>query len=426
MLNRSFGTVKFMFMKLKSTLMCLALLAGWNVYGQLATVDLRNNNDPASLQAAIENLTEDTHILLKPGVQYTLDAPVLTHALILESEGGKAILEIKSGFDLAAVEEGGTEPDVSFLKFVNLELKGNNPSGDYVANWSKPGNLNEFVFDNCLVHSFRGVMRMKDAAPIRIGKAGLQNTVVHTVGGYGVFNQDNTNEATVLDEVVFFESTVANTERLVVSRNTVGSVLISDVTFYNAPRYGRAFIDMANADAVIEGGVHIENVILTTGLDGNPNNGVRAGSATEVSIINSYASNDFDWNSLQWRVEDVAPFVVYDAAAAALFAKVEEFDFTIVAGDFVGKDNAGDPRFYSEGTPVGLVSVVHSEIPSYWVVGNRLQFERSFDQIELYGLTGQLLHRATSASELAVVRKGIYLVRITDATMGSRILKVVF
>lgn len=412
-------------MKLKSTLLSMGLLVGMTAYGQMTTVDLSASEDATALQTAIDAMTGDSHILLNPAVSYALEAPGLGHALIIESMGEKAVVEIKSGFDFVAPGDGAPALDLALLKFVNLELKGNNPTGDYVANFSVGANLDEMIFDNCLVHSFRGVVRIKDAQKITFGKMVLQGSLVNAIGGYGLFNQDNANAESLLGEVVIAQSTISNTERIVVSKNAVGSIQISDCTFYNSPRYGRAFIDIADASAVIAGGVVIENVILSTGLDGNPNNGVRAGEATPVTISNSYFTNDndFDWNSLAWRTTDAAPLLAYSGSTADLFADPAKLDFSIVDVDFAGKDNAGDPRFYAGS--VSLNPAALKKAVNVYTVNGKVVFGESYELVEVYSITGQLLKQAYNTSEVLVQQKGVVLIRISDARIGMVTRKVI-
>lgn len=412
-------------MKLKSTLLSMGLLVGMTAYGQMTTVDLSASEDATALQTAIDAMTGDSHILLNPAVSYALEAPGLGHALIIESMGEKAVVEIKSGFDFVAPGDGAPALDLALLKFVNLELKGNNPTGDYVANFSVGANLDEMIFDNCLVHSFRGVVRIKDAQKITFGKMVLQGSLVNAIGGYGLFNQDNANAESLLGEVVIAQSTISNTERIVVSKNAVGSIQISDCTFYNSPRYGRAFIDIADASAVIAGGVVIENVILSTGLDGNPNNGVRAGEATPVTISNSYFTNDndFDWNSLAWRTTDAAPLLAYSGSTADLFADPANLDFSIVDVDFAEKDNAGDPRFYAGS--VSLNPAALKKAVNVYTVNGKVVFGERYELVEVYSITGQLLKQAYNTSEVLVQQKGVVLIRISDARIGMVTRKVI-
>lgn len=410
-------------MKVKSTLLSMGLVLGMTTYGQMATVDLSASEDATALQTAIGEMTEDSHILLNPAVNYALDAPKLGHALIIESIGEKTMVEIKSGFDFIVPGEDAPVLDVALLKLVNLELKGNNPTGDYVANWSSSANLDEIIFDNCFVHSFRGVIRIKDAQKITFGKIVLQGSLVNAIAGYGLFNQDNGHAETWLGEVVISESTIANTERIVVSKNAVGSIKVSDCTFYNTPRYGRAFIDMADANAVIAGGVVIENVIVSTGLDGDPNNGIRAGEATPVTITNCYATNDFDWNSLVWRTTDTAPFMAYSGSAADLFSDPLNLNFSIVDVGFAGKDNAGDPQFYA--ASVNLNPAALKNAVRVYADNGRILLGEAYDLVEVYALTGQLLKQVYNTSEVAVEQKGVVLIRITDSRIGLITRKVI-
>lgn len=405
-------------MKLKSTLISFALLWGFATYGQMTTVDLSASDDPTALQSAVEGMTEATHVLLKSGVTYSLESPKLAYSLIVESIGDKALVKIKGGFDLAA-----EDTNIGQFSLVNLEIFGNDAAADYASNWSQSGTIGEIVFDNCEIHSFRGVMRWKDSKKIITGKVTVTSSIINDVGGYGIFNQDNGNAESFLGDLVFSASTVANVERIIVSKNAVGSVKMTDCTFYNTPRYGRSFIDIADATAVIEGGVLFENVILSTGLNGAPNNGVRAGVETEVTITNSYATNDFVWNSLAWRTEDAAPFLTYAGSAMELFEDVANLNFTIIDEGFVGKTSVGDPRFYA-GTNVGINT---SEKASVQVCVNngKVVFNQTYDQITVYSITGQMLKSIKASSSVEFESSGLYVIKIVDAAGVISTLKIV-
>lgn len=405
-------------MKFKSTLISFALLLGISSYGQMTTVDLSTSDDPTALQSAVDAMTESTHVLLSSGVTYSLESPKLAYSLIVESIGDKALVKIKGGFDLAA-----EDTNIGQFSLVNLEIFGNDAAADYASNWSQSGTIDEIVFDNCEIHSFRGVMRWKDSKKITTGKVTVTSSIISNVGGYGIFNQDNGNAESLLGDVLFSASTIANVERIIVSKNAVGSVKMADCTFYNTPRYGRSFIDIADATAVIEGGVLFENIILSSGLNGAPNNGVRAGVETEVTITNSYVTNDFDWNSLAWRTEDAAPFLTYAGSAIELFEDVANLNFTIVDEGFVGKTSVGDPRFY-EGTSVGINSSETTPV-QISIIDGKILFNQNYNQIIIYSITGQVVKSVKSASSVEIESKGLYIIKTIDAAGGVSTAKIV-
>ncbi|WP_159449991.1 DUF5123 domain-containing protein [Alkalitalea saponilacus] len=395
-------------MRTKFTALFTFLFLGYVVNAQMTTIDLTGSDDPEILQTTLDGLTEPSHIILQAGSYHEISSVSLSFSLKIEgAEGEPAEIKIAGWFNIAAPEDE-VEKHLELIAFKNLILLGGNPTGDYVMNISNSGKIDEIVFEDCIVHSFRGVARLR---PVEVGLFRVDNCIVRNIAGYGLVNLDDDNGS--LTDVEITNSTIAIVERIVVSKTPVNSVKIHDCTFYQTPRNGRAFIDMADASSVIEGGVEVINSILTSGLNGDPNNGVRAGEATPVTITNSYYTNDFDWNALQWRTESENPLIYYDGTAATLFANAAEFDFTIIDGSFAGITSAGDPRFYGVASSIGKSAV--SSVKSF-VTGGQLVISETVAVVEIFSISGQLVKTAKNVSvvDLSAAASGFYIAKIID------------
>lgn len=395
--------------------MMIALFMSFNLFSQGNIVDISQDIDPEALSAAIAAQTEAATIIINSEVEYFLDSPKLNYALTIESQGEKGVIKIKSGFDF-----GESAPTVENLTFKNIELLGDNPAEDYVSNWSQEGTLQEYVFEDCLIHSFRGAVRIKDSEKVVIEKVVFDNSIAKEIGGYGFFNQDNGNAETFVDEVVIENSTIADVERILVSKNTFGSVKISDCTFYKTPRYGRSFIDLDDSSAEIAGGVVIENVILAEPLNGDPKFGVKG--VANVTVTNSYVTNEFDWNSISWGTAAESPFIAYEGSSVEMFRDVNNFDFLIVDEAFAGKDNSGDPRYYFDGT----VGIEKNNIDIlYYIDGNSLVLDKTYSLVEVYALQGQKIISENNVDKIEIDNPGLYIVRVIDYNQKKSIIKVV-
>ncbi|MEZ4893397.1 MAG: DUF4957 domain-containing protein [Saprospiraceae bacterium] len=62
--------------------------------------------------------------------------------------------------------------------------------GDYVfnPNNSTDTNIGELTFDNCIINTFRGIIRIR--SKVFVHNHTINNCIVHHIGGYGVFTAD--------------------------------------------------------------------------------------------------------------------------------------------------------------------------------------------------------------------------------------------
>src|SRR5690625_4684927 len=66
-------------------------------------------------------------------------------------------------------------------------------SSNYILNISHGGSITSVIFDNCDIHTFRGVFRIKASDPMNIKNINYVNCVIDSINGYGVMNVDNSN-----------------------------------------------------------------------------------------------------------------------------------------------------------------------------------------------------------------------------------------
>jgi hypothetical protein len=70
--------------------------------------------------------------------------------------------------------------------------------------------------------------------------------------------------------------------------------------------------------------------------------GIRAGTSTTVSAVNSYSTSDF---IITTAAAQIPGLVSYPNTAASLFEDPDNGNFKIKDASFAGKNSAGDPRW---------------------------------------------------------------------------------
>lgn len=78
---------------------------------------------------------------------------------------------------------------ITKLKFKNIEYTGNLSTADYFINESVTRALSEVTFDNCNIHTVRGIFRFQnDADYTVIEKISFTGCIIHDLGSYGLTN----------------------------------------------------------------------------------------------------------------------------------------------------------------------------------------------------------------------------------------------
>lgn len=313
-------------------------------------IDLQDE-DPATvdLKSIIDTASSGATILLKRGAVYTpLVAPSFSKSITIMS-GIDQLVPEKAKIGMVAISNLGitANSNIAKLAFIDLELYTSDAAGKYLFNPSGiTANIDEMIFDNCLIHDMRGTMRIRNG--IVIEKLTIDHSIVYNIGGYGVLTIDDATAR--VNNFTFSNSTLYNAEKLFTSKNnSSGKIIINACTFYNAILSANYILDYTSTSLGAAGGIDFMNVVLgrAKGTNATPPvydiRGVRASAATMITSSNNYVASDFVWRS---DASAVIPNTTgYTKTSADIFTDPANGNFTIKDIGFPGKATAGDPRW---------------------------------------------------------------------------------
>ncbi|MGJ7030287.1 DUF4957 domain-containing protein [Niabella hirudinis] len=313
-------------------------------------VDLQSI-DPATvnLSTVVESAVAGTTIILKRGAVYEITAAlnisksvtIMSGADPLVSEKAKIAITGTSNFSIP----GGS--NIAKAAFLDLELYTNDASGKYLFNPSGATiNIDELLFDNCIIHDLRGVTRFRGA--ITIGQYSIENSIVYNVGGYGVVTIDDATAK--VTNFTFNNSTLYNADKLFTSKNNMaGKIVVSNSTFYNAILSPNYIIDFNGTTLYPAGGIDFNNIVLgrARGTNATPPvydiRGIRANPAVVITSGNNFTASDFVWRS---DASAILPgYTTYTKSSTDIFLSPDNGIFIIKDNGFPGKETAGDPRW---------------------------------------------------------------------------------
>ena len=334
-------------------------LRGWETYVTLeAAVDLTAPNvinlteseDPDAVITAVAAANDGDVIVVKKGVQYNLPSVNLDKSITIRGSYGfgsqKAILFTTGNWNIA---NGAT---IDHIRFIDLELRGEDIGGDYVFNPSNSDatNVNELTFDDCIINNFRGIIRIR--GKVFVTNYNILNSVVYKIGNYGITTTDTDGEGNAaIDNIVLKNSTFSKINTFLVSRQNMQSILIDACTLSEvAAPNGLLFRwrGTAGERSNVLKGITITNTIWGHAWDeastGNLSvRGMEGLEATSFTIVNTYATSDFSFAS-----GTIAgfPALQYSGPAANLWVDpYNNLDFNFKDSGFAGKYDAGDPRW---------------------------------------------------------------------------------
>src|SRR5690606_11057249 len=122
--------------------------------------DIRENESPSAVADAVLAAADGDLILVKRGVTYDLPEEALDKSITIQAAHGfgeqKAKLYTTGNWNIA---EGA---QIDHIRFINLEIRGADYSGDYVFNPNTNNvNVRELLFENCTMGTFRGILRVR-------------------------------------------------------------------------------------------------------------------------------------------------------------------------------------------------------------------------------------------------------------------------
>lgn len=313
-------------------------------------IDIRDNDSPSAVADAVAAAHPGATILVKRGMTYDLPEEDLDKSITIQAAYGfgeqKARLVTTGNWNIA---EGS---QIDFIRFVDLEIRGEDYSGDYVFNPNTDGvNVGELLFDNCVLTTFRGIIRIRGT--VAIDQYTVRNTQVDSIGGYGLLTTDTNpsdDEMTAhVNHITFENSTFSRIQNGVTSRNNSQSITIESCTFANFITSGNRIFRYRGGDGNnnVAQGIKIRNSIFGHGWDEAMSDdlsirGMEGLAETVFDIVNVYSTSDFSFNS-----DPIPGFPLgnYAGGQATLWVNPDAYNFNFQDNGFAGKYDSGDPRW---------------------------------------------------------------------------------
>lgn len=340
------------------------VLRGWEFYTTVASIynlngpntrDLTTNTDPNAVANLYPVINDGDTLVLKKGAQYNLppsEVPADKSVTIIG-----AIDFADSLARLYTTGNWNVAPGASIdhIRFVNLELRGEDWTGDYIMNIDASSTINEFVFQDCHINHFRGLLRMKDAAVVSLGTFKIDNCIINQIGGYGIITVDN--KISSVEDIIITNTTLVNVEMSITSYLDIGTITMDGVTANNFPRYGRWIVRLReDADgkiAQVTGGVTISNSIFGRAWDQGSEDWsfspLAGGDLTNFTFANVYGTSELD---ISTELSGF-PSTTYSGSTEDLWVMPnpddgEPFDFNFKDSNFGGRTNSGDSKWRAE------------------------------------------------------------------------------
>lgn len=335
-------------------------LRGWEFYTTLeAGVDLNDpnvinlteNEDPDAVVNAVAAATDGQIIVVKKGVLYNLPSDPLDKSITIRGSLGfgseKAVLFTTGNWNIA----GGAIID--HIRFIDVELRGEDIGGDYVFN---PNNsdlttVNELKFEDCIINTFRGIIRIR--GKVFITNYIINNSIVHHIGNYGIFTTDTDGEGNAaFDNIALTNSTFSKINSFMTSRQNAKSLVIDACTMNELAAPDGIVFRWRGTDGErsnVLNGISITNTIWGPAWDegetGNLNvRGIYDGlEATNFNIVNTYATSDFGFTP--GSEIPGFPALRYNGSSGDLWVNPEGLNFNFKDAGFAGKFDSGDPRW---------------------------------------------------------------------------------
>ncbi len=313
-------------------------------------IDIRDNESPSAVADAVLAAADGDLILVKRGVTYDLPKEPLDKSITIRAAYGfgeqKAKLYTTGNWDIA---EGA---QIDHIRFVDLELRGADYSGDYIFNPNtKNVNVGELLFENCQIGTVRGILRIRGT--VALDKYIIRNSLVDSIGSYGLLTTDTDpkeGEKTAhVNNIVFDSSTFNKIQAGITSRNNSTSILIDACTFANFVSGSNRIFRYRGGDGNnnVTNGISIGNSIFGHAWDESDSEsyavrGIEGLSNTNFDIVNTYSTGDFSFSD-----SEIPGFPVgnYAKGQADLWVSPPTNDFNFKDMGFAGRYTTGDNRW---------------------------------------------------------------------------------
>ena len=291
--------------------------------------------------------------------------PTLADGSIILLEGGKTYVAGGYGFDKSVTIQSGlsfvqakplitcasnyrirNNSTIGSITFKDIAFEGDF-SGNYVFNIDSSGTIGEISFENCEIHSLRGVTRIKDGTGT-IDKFTIKNTVVDSINGYGIFFVDK--DTWTAGDITIEESTFSKCIVFLASKTNTNSVNIKNCTMNQIPEQGRPILRWHGAagNTNVTSGINIELCIWGAGWNQSDPLGVTAVKgyegleSTAITVTNCFATADFSFSTSPITG---FPSTQYTETGAEVWVNPDNVDFNFQNKNQDGASTAGDPRW---------------------------------------------------------------------------------
>ncbi|KAA5827983.1 DUF5123 domain-containing protein [Algibacter amylolyticus] len=314
-------------------------------------IDIRDNENPDAVSDAVAAAPNGAIVLVKRGVTYNFPSDRLDKSITIRAAYGfgeqKAKIVTSGSWD---IEAGST---IDHIRFIDMEVRGEDFGGDYVFNTNRSDvYVGEILFDNCTMGTFRGLVRIRGT--VEVDNYKIMNTVVDSIGGYGLFTTDtNPSDPPTarVNNIVFSGSTFNKIDTGIQSRNNSQSIIIEDCTFANFIKNGARMFRYRGGDGNdnVINGIKITNSIFGHSWDQAESGtygmqGIAQGLAnTNFELLNNYSTTNFSFS----EGTEIPGFPIgnYTSTQEDLWVDTDNNDFNFKDIGFFGKFSAGAPMW---------------------------------------------------------------------------------
>ncbi|RZK68735.1 MAG: DUF4957 domain-containing protein, partial [Pedobacter sp.] len=142
-------------------------LRGYNTYVTKAPfsgeiIDLRGiSNRPSVLQDTLAFATSGSTIIVKKGFVYTINQNVNFSKTVTIMSGDDLLIQEPAQILLTGNLNFQAGASIDSISFVNVHLKGVDPTGSYIFNPNTNANISKLKFSNCKIEQVRGGIRLR-------------------------------------------------------------------------------------------------------------------------------------------------------------------------------------------------------------------------------------------------------------------------
>ena len=315
-------------------------------------IDLRGiTGRPSVLADTIPIIPSGSIVILKRGLTYNFTATTSLNKSLTILSGSDFIPDLASifmgsNFNLTA----GTAIDS--LVFQDLNMYSDDYNAKYIFNINTVGTIGKVRFENVRGHKFRGFFRIQTGgAGAQVTDLTIRNCVIDSLRDFSLVNTNNSNKVA---NIIVSNTTLYNARKVIDHRSPgSNSIKFTNCSFYNVPAgpaaaggVGFYFIDLGTQNSATP--IMITNCIFGKSWEevpgaGSDVRGIQAGTATTVSVSNSYQASDFISTNATYQIPGLIP---YSGNSFSLYTDPANGNFRIKDNAFAGKGNSGDPRWY--------------------------------------------------------------------------------